>query len=109
MGRGRLNEKVGDEEAEEGGRRSGLAYGMGEGEVAVRGIVKIKNRRKRTRRRNGERALEKAVSKVWAAQMRARGLGEGGRGHPRLKPTARARTARVSFWGAASPAPLEAP
>lgn len=35
-------------------RRSGLASGKGEGEVALRGIVKIKNRRKRTRRRNGE-------------------------------------------------------
>lgn len=56
-----------------------------------------------------ERALEKAVSKVWAAQIRVRGLGEDGRGHPRHKSRARARTARVSFWGTASPAPLEAP
>lgn len=49
-----------------------------------------------------ERALEQAVSKVWAAQIRARGLGEGGRGHPRHQSTARAWTAGVSPWGAAS-------
>lgn len=56
-----------------------------------------------------ERALEKAVSKVWAAQIRARGLGEDGRGHPRHKSTACAWTARVSLWETASLAPLEAP
>lgn len=36
-----------------------------------------------------ERALEKAGSKVWAAQIRARGLGEDGRGHPRHRSAAR--------------------
>lgn len=56
-----------------------------------------------------ERALEKVVSKVWAAQAGARGLGGDGRGHPRHKSPVRACTARVSSRGTASLTPLEVP
>lgn len=56
-----------------------------------------------------ERALEKVVSKVWAAQAGAGGLGGDGRGHPRHKSPVRACTARVSSRGTASLTLLEVP
>lgn len=75
------------EEVEGAGR--GVAYGKWEGEVVLGGIVKIKNRRKGSRRGNGA-SREKVVSKVWATQAGARRLGGDRGAHPRRKSPARA-------------------
>lgn len=90
-------------------KRKELGHGVweGEGEVAPRGIVKLKNRRKRTRRRNGA-SPRKAVSKVWAAQTRARGLGRTARASQTQIYSPRVDRACL-LPGAASLAPLELP